>query len=50
MLGIVVAIRPSRANSKHGALIIVLSIVASTVWIVLITSGVLRLSTNDLNS
>jgi hypothetical protein len=49
VLGIVVATRPGKANSKHGALIIGLSIIGSIVWFLVFTSGVLTDSSNDLS-
>ena len=49
ILGIVVATRPTKATSKHGAWIIVVSIIASTVWILAFTSGVLTANSNDLS-
>jgi hypothetical protein len=50
ILGIVVATRPgSKANSRHGVWIIVVSLVASVVWILVFTSGVLTATSNDLN-
>jgi uncharacterized membrane protein YhaH (DUF805 family) len=39
ILGIVVATRPSKATSKHGVWIIVLSIVAFIVWLAIIIHG-----------
>lgn len=48
IVGIVVATRHGRADSKHGLRIIALSIVASVVWILVFTSGVLTSSSNDL--
>ena len=49
ILGIVVATRPGKPNSKHGAWIIVLSIIASIVWILVFRSGVLTATSNDLS-
>jgi hypothetical protein len=49
ILGIVVATRPNKANSKHGAWIIGLSIVGSILWLVVFKSGVLTSTTNDLS-
>jgi hypothetical protein len=46
VLGVVVALRGRRTNSKHGLLIIVVSIVAAAVWAAVIASGALT-STND---
>lgn len=41
-LGVVIAIRFSDLRSNHGAWIIVISIVASVVWVLIITSGALN--------
>jgi hypothetical protein len=49
VLGIVVATRPTKANSRHGALIIVVSLIASVVWVLVFSSGLLTASSNDLN-
>jgi hypothetical protein len=48
ILGIVVATRPSKAYSKHGAWIIMLSIVAGVAWIAVFASGVFTSPSNDL--
>jgi hypothetical protein len=47
-LGIVVATRPTRATSRHGRWIIGLSIVASVIWVLVFTSGVLTSTSNDM--
>jgi hypothetical protein len=49
VLGIVVASRPNKANSKHGAWIVGLSIVGSILWLLVFNSGVLTSTTNDLS-
>ena len=49
ILGIVVATRPVKAHSKHGVWIIVVSIVASVLWILVLASGVLAVTNTDLN-
>jgi hypothetical protein len=49
ILGIVVATRPIKAYSKHGVWIIVVSVVASVVWIVVLASGVFAVTNNDLS-
>jgi hypothetical protein len=49
ILGIVVATRPSKASSRHGAWIIGLSILGSILWLLVFNSGVLTSTTNDLN-
>jgi hypothetical protein len=48
VLGIAIATRPARATSRHGRLIIGLSIVASVIWVLVFTSGVLTSTTNDM--
>ncbi len=48
ILGIVVATRPSKAYSKHGTWIIVLSILALIAWIAVFASGILTTPNNDL--
>ena len=40
-LGIAVAVRFSGPRAKHGAAIIAVSILASGIWIVIVTSGAL---------
>jgi ABC-type Mn2+/Zn2+ transport system permease subunit len=50
ILGTAVLIRPTKASSKHGAWIIAISVIASVVWILIITSGAVKLTTNDINS
>jgi hypothetical protein len=49
ILGIVVAIRLTKPNAKHGAWIIVVSVIASVVWILVFTSGALTATSTDLN-
>jgi hypothetical protein len=49
ILGIVVATRPNKASSRHGAWIIGLSILGSILWLVVFNSGVLTSTTNDLS-
>jgi hypothetical protein len=49
ILGIVVATRPIKAYSKHGVWIIVVSVLASVVWIVVLASGVFAVTNNDLS-
>ena len=49
VLGIVVATRPSKADSKHAIWIIGLSIIASIVWLLVFSSGVLTSTSNDLS-
>jgi len=48
VLGIFVATRGTKATSKHGLWIIVVSIVASVAWILVFTSGLLTETNNDL--
>jgi hypothetical protein len=50
ILGISILIRLPKPNSKHGAWIIAISVVASVVWVLIIASGALKLTTNDINS
>jgi len=47
VLGLVVVGRGARVRSRHGALIIVVSIVAAAVWVAIITSG--AVNTTDTN-
>ncbi|HUA05694.1 MAG TPA: hypothetical protein VMB27_17430 [Solirubrobacteraceae bacterium] len=47
-LGIVVATRPAPATARHGRWIIGISIVASVIWVLVFTSGVLTSTTNDM--
>lgn len=49
ILGIVVATRPLKSNSKHATGIIALSIIASIVWTLVFTSGVFSVPSNDLS-
>jgi uncharacterized membrane protein YjfL (UPF0719 family) len=49
ILGIVVAIRLTRPHAKHGAWIIVVSVIASVVWILVFTSGALTATGTDLD-
>jgi hypothetical protein len=48
VLGIVVATRPNKTISRHGAWIIGLSIVGSILWVLVFTSGLLTSTNNDL--
>jgi len=41
VLGIVVAVRGARAKSRHGMLIIAVSLLATIVWAVVLASGAL---------
>jgi hypothetical protein len=43
-----VATRPAKRISKHGAWIIAVSIIASIVWILVLASGVLAVTSDDL--
>ncbi len=47
ILAIVVAFRPGKAQPKQGLLIVLVGIVASVVWIVIITSGALSTTGNN---
>ena len=49
IVGIVVLTRPAKANSRHGVLIILVSIIASVAWILVFTSGAVTATNNDLN-
>ena len=44
-LAIVIGVRFKNLRSKHGACIIVISIVASVIWILVLTSGALNTTT-----
>ena len=41
VLGVVVLARGARVKSRHGALIIAVSVVAAVAWVVILTSGAL---------
>jgi hypothetical protein len=47
ILGIVVAVRFTKMNSRHAAWIIVVSIIASLVWTLIILSGALNTPSTD---
>jgi hypothetical protein len=47
ILGLVLAIRIGKPNSKRGIWVIVVSIVASIVWVLLLATGVLNPNSND---
>jgi hypothetical protein len=49
VLGIVVATRPKKANSKHGLWIIVISIVSGVLWTLILLSGVLSVTSTDVS-
>jgi hypothetical protein len=42
ILGVILVARPATPNSKHGAWIIVISIIAAVVWVLLLSSGVIN--------
>jgi hypothetical protein len=46
VVGIVLAIRSSAGNRRHGVLIIVVSAIAAVIWILIISAGALT-STSD---
>lgn len=49
-IGIAIVARPRMVNRKHGAAMIVIALIASVVWVLVLTSGVLNNSTSsDLN-
>ena len=50
ILGIVVATRPAKATSKHGAWIIVISIVAFIIWVAILVSAGHGACTTDPNT
>jgi hypothetical protein len=50
ILGIVIIARLNKPISKHGAWIIVVSIVASIVWVLVFTSGALNPTSSELNT
>jgi hypothetical protein len=47
ILGIVLLVRPATPNSKHGAWIIALTIIAATVWVLLLASGAVNTTSTD---
>lgn len=47
ILGLVLAIGIGRPNSRRGIWVIVVSIVASIVWVLLLATGVLNPNSND---
>jgi len=47
VLGVVVMVRGRKAHSKHGALIIALSIAAGAIWAGIIASGALTATNTD---
>jgi hypothetical protein len=47
ILGLLLAIRIGKPNSRRGIWVIVVSIVASIVWVVLLATGVLNPNSND---
>jgi hypothetical protein len=47
VLGVVVIFRGRRAKSKHGVLIIAVSIVAAVIWAAVIASGALTATDNN---
>ena len=47
ILAIVLAIRSPKTNSKHAAWIIAVCVVASIVWLLIITSGALNSASTD---
>jgi hypothetical protein len=48
VLGFVIATRPARETSRHGRWIIGLSILASVIWVLVFTSGVLTSTSDDM--
>lgn len=47
VLGLVVMSRGARAKSKHGVLIVLVSVVSAVVWAVIIASGALNTPQSD---
>lgn len=47
ILGLLLALRLGRPNSKRGIWIIVVSIIASIVWVLLLATGALNPNSND---
>jgi hypothetical protein len=47
VMGIVVAVRGARAKSRHGVLIIAVSVVAGAVWVAVLASGALTTPNNN---
>jgi hypothetical protein len=47
VLGVVVSVRGRRAKSRHGLLIILVSVVAAGAWVVVISSGALTATNSD---
>lgn len=45
ILGVFLILRPGRSQPKHGLGVIALSVVASIVWIVIVTAGALNTTT-----
>jgi hypothetical protein len=50
VIGIVILLRAGKPASKHGVWIIVVGIIASLLWVLIIASGVLKLTAQELNS
>ena len=48
VLGMVVARRPAKASRRHAALIVAISIVATGVWVLILSSGLFTTTSNDL--
>jgi hypothetical protein len=49
LLGVVVAIRFDKPSARHGVWIVVASLIAAVIWVLVLTSGVLTSSSNDLS-
>jgi hypothetical protein len=47
VIGLILAIRSDRPNSRHGLWIIIVSVIASIVWIAVLSSGALNTTTGD---
>lgn len=49
IVGIVVAMRPTKPVAKHGVWIIIVSVIATIAWILIFTSGALTTTNNELS-
>ena len=47
LLGAGIALRLGKPDSRHGALIIAISIIAAVIWVVIISSGALKATNNS---
>jgi MFS family permease len=49
IMGLVVAVRLTRAYSRHWVWIVAISVVAGIVWVLILNSNILDTNTNDLS-